>query len=82
MQDNHEWNAPSPEQEQIIALTAKFEKLEKATKDKNKKTGKPAAKPTGKAKGDKPALADWQLVPPGPGEPLTKEINGKTFHWW
>ena len=83
MQDNHEWNAPSPEQEQIIALSAKLERLEKASKEKTipkkkvGKAGKPNGKPTGQ--GDCPPLEDWQLVAPGPNEPLTKTVDGKCF---
>jgi hypothetical protein len=85
------WEAPSPEQEQIIALTAAVSSLRTRAANKsgsNTKTNAPN-KPT--KKGDKTDKAPykskndgifaWKDVAPGAGEPTSKVINGKTYYW-
>ncbi len=67
------WNAPSPEDEKIIALEAKLKQLE--TQADNK---------TNTSKGNqkrKSTVEDWMLVKPKPGEPEDKQVNGKDWHW-
>ena len=82
------WQAPSPEEEQIMALTAQVGELQKqkssskATSDKpkKKKGGSDSKKKTFAERyaGDKYA---WKLVPPASGEPKSKEVNKKTYHF-
>ena len=61
------WQAPSLEEEQILALTAQIDAMEKA---KAKAT---AAK--------YPEKYAWKLIPPSAGEPKTKDVNKKTYHF-
>ena len=82
------WQTPSPEEEQIMALTAQVGELQKqkssskATSDKpkKKKGGSDSKKKTFAERyaGDKYA---WKLVPPASGEPKSKEVNKKTYHF-
>ena len=82
------WQAPSPEEEQIMALTAQVGELQKqkssskATSDKpkKKKGGSDSKKKTFAERyaGDKYA---WKLVPPASGEPKSKEVNKKAYHF-
>lgn len=75
------WNAPSPEDEKIIALEAKLKRME------NKKPGKanPNSKETNSnSKGNqkkKFKVEDWMLVRPKPGESHDKVVDGKDWHW-
>lgn len=75
------WQAPSAEQEQIIALTTKLDKLSKVKVKSN-----PPAKGTKdrvkskRTREDDPKFA-WKLVPPKEGDPKTKVVNGKTYHF-
>jgi len=63
-----EWHSPPKENQEILALTAEI----KALKDqyfKGEKTNSFKSKDS------------WKKVEPKGGEPLTKEMKGKTFHW-
>ena len=84
------WQAPTMVEEQIIALTAQLGDLQKAkstnaTPEKSKKTG--TKKGTGdsaktKVKADRYAEKyAWKLIPPACGEPTTKEVGSKTYHF-
>jgi hypothetical protein len=82
------WEAPSPEQEQIIALTAAFSSLKaKASKvkggPKDKTPGGPKNPKDGKSKGGRrnEGVFAWKDVAPKSGDPLTKTFKGKTYHW-
>jgi hypothetical protein len=78
------WEAPSPEQEQIIALTAAVTSLKskagKATKvTKSDKTKGTTAASKG-ARGNDGDFA-WKNVAPKAGEPKKKVMKGKTYYW-
>jgi hypothetical protein len=82
------WEAPSPEQEQIIALTAAVSSLrtKAANKTGNNAKTNTSNKPT--KKGDKTpsktrndGIFAWKDMAPGAGEPTSKVINGKTYYW-
>ena len=63
-----EWHSPPKENQEILALTAEI----KALKDqyfKGEKTNSFKSKDS------------WKKVEPNGGEPLTKVMKGKTFHW-
>ena len=81
-----EWNSPTEEEEKIIALEARVQKLSvgKSKTDKTKSTLKKSGKKdaTTKRYGRKPRLKpDWMLKEPSKGESWTKSVNGKTYHW-
>jgi hypothetical protein len=78
------WEAPSPEQEQIIALTVAVSSLKKkATKVCTDKTGERrkdlAAIGKGPRKND--GSFAWKDVAPKDGEPKKKVVEGKTYFW-
>ena len=84
-----EWQAPSIEAEQIMALTARIDAKEtkatpapnadKVKKGNNKKGEKKKARDAKEAKfAEKYA---WKLLPPADGEAKTKEVNSKTYHF-
>ena len=80
------WNTKSPEEEKVLALTSKVQKLSdanlKLTKyledKKNKNTKKGSNK---KGKEDKDEKWAWKKKPPKSGKPWTKKFNEKTYHW-
>jgi hypothetical protein len=80
-----EWNRPSPEQEDIIALRAQFEELKKkhakAVKatptEKRKATFKKGTNGTRTFTGD----SAWRSIPPKAGESLTKTVQGKEWKY-
>ena len=84
MKQDNEWNAPSIEQEQIIALRAQINKLKSSKANK----GKPDAKETNddpqKSKSKwkrRDTRPSWMFVAPKPGEPEKKTVNGQVWHW-
>ena len=72
------WNAPSPEDEKIIALEAKLKQME------GKQAGRGASS-AGETKTNsqkkKRNVEEWMLVKPKQGEPHDKEVDGKDWHW-
>ena len=84
-QDN-EWNAPSEEQEQIIALRAQVEKLQKY---KNKTKSEQAMKPEAKSEKNKAGFNQkkpfrkpkWMLLAPKEGGSHEKTVDGRKYHW-
>ena len=74
------WSAPTKEQGQIIALTAQVEQL-KTSRKIRKTTGgsstKTGAERAPRARDNKWA---WKDILPQPGEPTTKDFEGKTYH--
>jgi hypothetical protein len=77
------WEAPSPEQEQIIALTAAVSSLRtKATKVRTDKSGdrKKDLSSVGKGPRNDGAFA-WKDVAPKDSEPRKKTVKGKTYYW-
>jgi hypothetical protein len=79
------WNAPTGDQEKIIALEAQLEKLIKARGKQQPGVGKSGTKGKAKAKQQnkgKPYIKPaWTLLAPQPGEPTKKTVDGKTY-WW
>jgi hypothetical protein len=76
------WEAPSPEQEQIIALTAAVTSLRSKQAPREKKGPKADGdKKPGKEKRDNDGGFAWKSVAPKSGEPTSKEMRGKTYHW-
>ena len=78
---SQQWSAPTKEQEQILALTARADKadllnsqLRAGTPKKDKKAAKD------KAKLDKTNKWAWKKVLPKEGEPVTKTVDGKSYH--
>jgi hypothetical protein len=80
------WEAPSPEQEQIIALTVAVTSLKaraktpkKGDKDSPKVPATTGGVPQDRNKhGGKFA---WKDIPPKSGEPKSKSVQGKTYYW-
>jgi hypothetical protein len=79
------WNAPSPQEERIIALTAQVEAFKKNSckLDKGKTTAKDGTggKKPGKPKRDRDAKFAWKKVPPNGDQAQEKKVDGKTYHW-
>ncbi len=79
LKQNEKWNAPSVEEEKIMALEAQIKKLQKG-RNKSKDTNK-----NGKNfnnKGDKKARDEWITKPPTSAEKgKPKQASGKTW-WW
>ena len=83
------WQAPSAEASEIVALKAEIGEMKKAATPtpspaKAKKVGG-ASKGEGKknqTRAERFAIKfAWKLVPPAPGEPTTKDAEGKTYHF-
>jgi hypothetical protein len=71
------WSAPTKEQEQILALTAQVNRLRLPPK----KADPPFPKrDNSKAKQDREKKWAWKKVLPKEGEPVTKVVDGKTYH--
>jgi hypothetical protein len=73
------WSAPTKEQEQILALTAQVNQLliAKAAPNKDKRT---PPKDLSKTKQDREQKWAWKKILPKEGEPVTKVVDGKTYH--
>jgi hypothetical protein len=75
-----QWKALSKEEEQIIALSAQIDRLQKAPPSKSRP---PAGAKTANAKAKQKARDDkwaWKRIPPKEGEPVTKVVGGKHYH--
>ena len=88
----NKWKALSPEQEQLVALSAQFDKLKdenlrlsKAIKSNKKPKGNENKSQSSKKKKSKGKANDtkwaWKKVPPKEGERKTKVLNDRTYHW-
>jgi hypothetical protein len=79
-----EWQAPSPEEAQIVALRAEIEELQAmgATMNEDKNAHGKATNSQGKSSSmagpDKPP---WMVKPPAEGEPKSKIVNKKEYFW-
>ena len=81
------WNTKSPEEERVIVLTEKVQKLSDANlklskflTEKKDKKGKSADK-GGKSKDKTDDKWAWKKIPPKYGKPLKKKVNDKTYNW-
>ena len=77
------WQAPTPQDEEIMALNAEIIELKKV-QSAGGKGAKSGQKGNEVKKSHKAKMAEkyaWKLVPPASGEPKTKEVNKKTYHF-
>jgi hypothetical protein len=58
----HLWNAPSEQEEKILALEAKVKKLESQRSNKNKKSNKGGASSNFNLKQPKPVTRRWSII--------------------
>lgn len=89
--DRHEWNAPTSDQEKLIALEAKVDSVAKSIKTKARQdkkadtnqtdAGTPGKKNNTRERRQYREPPAWKLKPPGKGESHTKKIKNKTFNW-
>ena len=89
------WNAKTPEEEQVVALSARFErlkdanlKLSKAIKDKAnarqkgpKSTSKSGQSKAKQSKKNNDDKYAWKQVKPESGQSHKKTVDGKQYHW-
>ena len=72
------WNAPTIEQEQILALTAQIDSLKtKANSTTAKKTSDKASKKQNSSTKD----SAWKKIAPKSGDSQTKTLNSNTYNW-
>jgi hypothetical protein len=78
------WETPSPEQEQIIVLTAAVTLLKTRSARDSKSRGT-SNKKEATSSGRTPRKGDgdfaWKGVAPKEGKPKSKVVKGKTYHW-
>jgi hypothetical protein len=76
------WSAPTKEQEQILALTARADKADAFNKQLRSGTPKKDKRTPSKdkAKLDKEKKWAWKKIHPKEGEPVTKTVDGKSCH--
>ena len=80
------WQAPTPQDEENMALSAEIIELKKEMTNQNAggKAAKSGKKGDDTKKSYKARMAEkyaWKLVPPASGEPKTKEVSKKTYHF-
>jgi len=83
------WCQKVQESEDIIALQARLSSIDNRTKGLESRMHKPKQSDTkhpgqktkkGKKKAGKPKEA-WRLVPPKEGDPKSRKVGEKTYHW-
>jgi len=76
------WNAPSPEDEKILALEAKIQQLQKEKKPKKPKNDPKDMDAKKPGKGKKKCYAKLMKVPPADADKdKPKMVNGNKFFW-
>ena len=94
MRTDNEWNVMSPEDSMLLALVNSLDKSNNGKKTKNKNNKKKQSeKDTDKESDEKKRdpkkkrlskdarIPDWKKVAPKNGEPKTKVVDGKTYHF-
>ena len=93
METDREWNVLSPEDNMIMALVGYLESQDgkttktrktKKKKDNSKKDDEDSEKTTGKDENKekkKGGYPEWKTIAPKEGEPTTKTVDGKEFHF-
>ena len=86
MLDADEWEIPSSEQEQIVALKAELVQLKKDGSKSKSSTNNSKGKKTnnGKKNNSKKGKPDWMTKTPTPDEQSKgnkKKVNGKQYYW-
>ena len=79
---SNKWNKPMMEQEEIIALRAQVEQLQKPKKKQDKEETTKPRKKLEKDQHGRPIFTGnmkWRNTPPKGGEPITKTANGKEW---
>ena len=72
-----EWQAPTPEEQKIVALNSEIASLKrKITNETKRVDGK-----TERGNNKKFEMEAWMKEPPKDGEPKTKTIKNKEWHW-
>jgi len=87
LKEEGKWNAPSSEEEELVALCAEVQNLKILKANKVKSEGPPKGK-QGKGKEKKkygvpkkPRKPSWMYIPPKPNESHTKTVGDKEWHW-
>jgi len=91
MKQDDEWNAPSEEQEQIMALQAQVNKLKQSkankgdgpiNKGRDKSTSENKYRRTSKKGYNNSRIKPkWMMIPPKEGKRHEKTVKGKKYHW-
>ena len=78
-----EWERPTQEEEQIIALEAQVKSHEANAASFASNASLPGSPRTLKSPGGNPRSLKppWMTVPPGSGKPQKERVNGKDYHW-
>jgi hypothetical protein len=80
-QENQTWCQKSDEEETIIALQAQVQSLISKQKSNVGKSATADKKKSKGTKGKNDYRAPWMKIAPAEGEPTSKEVEGKEFHW-
>ncbi len=79
------WNAPSPEEEKILALETQIQKLWREKKKQKQQEGKKGEDKDGTKKGKKKKKKDgpkWmQVLPADADKDKPKIVKGKQYYW-
>ena len=79
LRDKGVWNAPTPEEEKILALTAQVNKMSEKLKAKKPRRNDTPTGHKGRAKDLKPKPEWFNKEPDDPTKPIT--WNNKEWHW-
>jgi hypothetical protein len=81
--ENKEWERPTKEEEQIIALEAQVKQLEANAANYNNPSRAPQGTKSRNATSgnNRNIKPPWMTKPPKPDEPKMKIINGKEYFW-
>lgn len=74
----NQWNAPSPEEEKILALEAKLQQLTSKRNNKLPNDRKGNSKRREPRNNERP---EWMANPPKENEPKEKTVEGETYYW-
>jgi hypothetical protein len=80
MKTDRVWNAPSKEEEQLIALRAEMNKMKKENKARAKGKGGDG-KSKGKTTSFKKRKPSWMKIPPKEGAMHKRVVKGKKYRW-
>jgi hypothetical protein len=75
-----EYATSDPKDAQILALQTQVQNLEDTVTKRPKKDKNPGPGRSDDSKKRK-GRESWQLLAPKSGEPTSKTVNGRTFHW-
>jgi len=84
MREAKSWNAPSPEEEKILALETQIQKLRREKNKPKPEGGKKGKDKRGKKKGkkEKKEGSKWMKIPPSnANKDKPKTVKGKDYFW-